>query len=239
MKTRDFRHDGSGLAAFYPGTDILMYRVNMSPIGEDARCSLLKKGMLNLMRTLSGLCYIVNENALNGRRGTAAMIDYINAEQLHGKLDKMFMYGSVDSVRSRIRKIEEITKSLAQDVLQAKKRGIGIFEAGCGFIRIPLGILSSIQAQDNSFSFYYLGVDKEPQVVEVCAKIVAHEKLHEKIVVANDDALESLETSDRLFDLIIAEGAMEYWDKDYCNRFVREAYKHLHRGGHLSERQPM
>lgn len=231
MKTRDVKYDKSGLAVYYPETDILMYRLNMSFFGKEVRYSLFKKGLLGLMRKVSGLCAVVNQNAIDCHQGTAAMIDYINTGQLHGTLDKILINGSLNSVRSRVTKIEGLIKSLSQDILQ-EKRSIEVFEAGCGFIRIPLFIISSFQAEDN-YSFYYFGVDTDPHVVETSAKIIAHEKLQEKLVVAHADALESLENSDRCFDMIIAEGVMEYWDPPYYNRFVREAYEHLYSGGVL------
>ena len=79
MKTRDVKYDKSGLAVYYPGTDILMYRLDMSFFEKDVRYGLFKKGLLGLMRKVSGLCAVVNESAINCHQGTAAMIDYINA----------------------------------------------------------------------------------------------------------------------------------------------------------------
>ena len=79
MKTRDVKYDKSGLAVYYPGTDILMYRLDMSFFEKDVRYGLFKKGLLGLMRKVSGLCVVVNESAINCHQGTAAMIDYINA----------------------------------------------------------------------------------------------------------------------------------------------------------------
>jgi hypothetical protein len=229
MKTRDVKYDKSGLAVYYPGTDILMYRLDMSFFEKDMRYGLFKKGLLGIMRKASGLCAVVNESVINCHQGTAAMIDYINAGQPHGILDKMLLYGSLNAVKSRVTIIEQVVESLSQDILR-EKGSIDIFEAGCGFIRIPLSILSSFREGDNH-SFYYFGVDTNHQVVETSAKIIEHEQLHGKLAVAGTDALESLEKSDRSFDIIIAEGVMEYWDRPYYTRFVRESYKHLYSGG--------
>lgn len=233
MREREFKKEDERLIAYYPGKNgsVMMYQTIMGHIDKLDNYGFVKKNLLTLLRSTSGLCSIINENALNGQIGSAAMIDYINAEQYHGQLDTIFMGGSVAAVRSRIRKIEEISKNIAKNLVD-KKIKVNVYEAGCGFIRIPLGIFDFI-GEENHDLFYFIGVEKNPTVVEVASKIAESENLSDKIKVYEGDALESLRKLDGYSNLIIAEGAMEYWNLEYSIEFAREAYRHLDKGGAL------
>ena len=231
-RRRDFRLGDGTPVAYYPNSDIPMYEVPMTPLSPDCGYGFMKRNLINLTRKRSGLCSIVNEDALHNRVGSSAMIDYINAEQLHGSMDKYFMYGSVNAVRSRIRKVEELTVDLAKGSFE--KRGeVSIYEAGCGFIRLPLNILDSLGGELYNLNLSYVGVDKNPDVVKVASKISEFRGASDKIRVYKGDALEELCKLNGELDMILVEGAMEYWSPEYRESFLEESGKHLSEDGVL------
>lgn len=232
MKERDFRVDDGRIQAYYPGSDILMYEIEMSPIDGDNTYNFPRKFLINAMRKRSGLCALVNDDALRGIRGSAAMIDYINDEQIHGGMDNKFMYGSVDAVRSRIRKIEEISSGFAKESINRGEE-FCFYEAGSGFLRLPLLILESLKEDGYRQDLVYIGTDRNPDVVETASKIAEFRGVSDKIRVCHGDALKALQSLDKELDLVLAEGAMEYWEPDYCKAFAEESRRHLKNGGRL------
>jgi len=230
IRKRDFKKESETLFSYYPGSNILMYEIPMRPI-DNCNYTFPRKSIINFLRKNSGLCSIVSEDSLNGNAGSAAMIDYINSEELHGSLDGIFMGGSVGAVRSRIRLMEDVSVQLAKDIIKQKGK-VKIYEGGCGFIRIPLKIFKSLEEDLGDVEMSYFGVDKNAEVVKTASEIALFEELSDEIKVYKGDALEELYSLGD-FDLGILEGSMEYWNDKYRRDFFEEICEHLTDDGYF------
>lgn len=233
MKKRDFVPlDKKNIGVYYPESDIHMYDMSMTPIDRKCGYKPLRRGFINFMRKNSGLCAVVNDGTLRGVMGPAEMIDYINANELHGPLDGIFMGGSVNAVRSRIEKVEKLTGQFAEEAIRGGKK-FRLYEAGSGFLRIPINIIDSLKSRDLKPELFYVGVEKDKNAAEAALKIADFEGISDKIDVHLGDALEILRRMDDEFDCVLVEGAMEYWSPHYCKAFAEESYRHLKKGGRL------
>lgn len=224
MRT-EFRNEGGTIYAYFPGSDIRMYQLGMYPTGDS------NKFGINFLRQNSGFCSVVSDDVLNDRVGSAAMIDYAYAETLHGVADRIFMRGSTNAIRSRIKNIIQVVTDLAKETID-KKGEVRIYEAGCGFIRVPLQVNEYLKNAGYNPDFYYLGVDKNPEVVKTASEIAEFKGLSDKIEVRCGDALEEL-VKEGKFDLILSEGAWEYWNRAYLREFFEESLDHLNDSGYL------
>lgn len=225
VRIRDCLISDNTVHVYYPGTDILMYEVNMNPISTNNTYGFIRKGIINYLRTKSGFCARVNDDILEGNRGSAAMIDYAMRESLHGEKDARFMYGSVDAVRSRVRIIQHELILLAKRFLTSQGR-FRLFEAGHGFIRTKIHLLRELIKDGFDIECVKIvGCDINPDVVDVVRKIIGHENLHDIIQVYEGHAIEFLSEVGERFDVGLAEGVFEYMDiqesKDLAMAFHR------------------
>jgi ubiquinone/menaquinone biosynthesis C-methylase UbiE len=225
--------DGNVFVIYYPGSDIPMYEVSLTPINSNCPYGPLRKAVLNFIRKRSGLCARVNDDVLEGVRGSAAMIDYIMRETLHGEMDAKFMYGSVDAVRSRVRIIQKELVGLAKDYLE-RKNGFRFFEAGHGFVRTKIQLLNTLKEDGYDITKVRLvGCDTNPRVVDVTRRIIAREEFDSQIQVHQGDAVDCLERLDETFDVCLAEGVFEYMDMDESRTLARSFHRCLDDGGTL------
>ena len=239
LRERDFRNEDGKWVAYFPGSNIAMYQLSMGPVGEDSGYRMGKRFLINRLREGSGFCSIVNEDVLNDRTGSAAMIDYALANKLHGTLDGVFMGGSVDSIRFRSDNVIKTVNNIAKEKIEENDE-VRIYEAGCGFGMVALHLVKYLKGEGYNPNVHYLGVDKQPEVVEVANNIVGEVEsrypelggLSKKIKVREGDALEELRKEGE-FDVILAEGTMEYWNDGYRNGFSQEVLGHLSKGGYF------
>jgi len=233
VKIQDVLISDNTVYVYYPGSDILMYTVNMNPISTDNTYGFIRKGIINHLRTKSGLCARVSDDILQGNRGSAAMIDYAMRESLYGEKDARFMYGSVDAVRSRVRIIQNELVRLAKKCLTTQG-SFRLFEAGHGFIRTKIHLMRELEREGFDIECEKIvGCDINPDVVDVVRIIIGYENLHDIIQVYEGHAVDCLNGLGEKFDVGLAEGVFEYMDLRESRDLARAFHRSLADNGLL------
>jgi SAM-dependent methyltransferase len=231
------KRTGTCLEVFHRSreTGIRLYEVRMEPIRGQSPYGPLRTFLINLLRKHSGLGARLNQDALEGHRGSAAMIDYVVRfpGHMNGKLDKKIMLGSPDAVRSRVRIVQDELFELARSCLRAKGE-FRLLEVGPGYLRTQLDLLERLRrTQHDMTGVKIVGVDLHPEVVRAASQIIEHEKIGDQVQVFQADAGQWLKTSEQVFDVILAEGVFEYRDMAGSVELAKILANHLAPGGHL------
>jgi protein-L-isoaspartate O-methyltransferase len=190
---------------------------------------------VNLVRKYSALGALLNQDALEGYRGSAAMIDYVLRfpGHLNGPLDKSFMVGSTDSVRSRVRIVQDELFALAQSCLRSKGR-FRLFEVGPGYLRTQLDLLERLKrAGSNTKAVQIVGVDSHPGVVRAASRVIEYDDVADVVTIHHGDAVTWLAEADEKYDVVLAEGVFEYADMTRSVELAKALAEHLEPGGHL------
>lgn len=232
-----FRRNGARIEVFHESVDtgIVLYDIAMEPIRGSSPYGWLRTFFVNLVRQHSGLGALLNQDALEGYRGSAAMIDYVLRfpGHLNGALDSKFMVGSTDAVRSRVQIVQDQLFALARSRLDSRGR-FRLFEVGPGYLRTQLDLLRRLkEAGYDRTPVEIVGVDLHPRVVQAASRIIEHEGIADIVAIHQGDALTWLAGSNRTYDVVLAEGVFEYADMERSVALARGLSEHLDPGGHL------
>ena len=218
-----------------PGTGIKLYDVKMEGISGQSPYGLFRTLLINLLRKHSGFGARVNQDALDGFRGSAAMIDYLIRfeEHLNGKLDVKLMRGNTDAVRSRVRIIQDELFLLAKSCLD-KKGSFHLFEAGPGYVRTQMNLIYRLRQADYDLTnVHIMGADLHPGVVKVAQEIIRYEELTDIIEVHAGHAGDWIKKLDQKFDVVLAEGVFEYNNMSRSLDLAKTFNQFLNPGGSL------
>jgi protein-L-isoaspartate O-methyltransferase len=232
-----FRKSGARIEVFHRSVDtgIVLYEIAMEPIPAGSPYGRIRTFFVNLVRKHSALGALLNQDALEGYAGSAAMIDYILRfpGHLNGPLDKKFMVGSTDSVRSRVRIVQDELFVLARSCLTRTNR-FRLFEVGPGYLRTQLDLLRRLkEAGCDTKAVEMVGVDSHPRVVRAASRIIEHEGVADVVTIHQGDALTWLTGSNGKYDVALAEGVFEYADMVRSVELASALSAHLEEGGHL------
>ncbi len=239
MKENDIWYTKSGktITSYYKnvGTGIKLYDIAMEPIKGKSPYDPLRTFVINLIRTNSALGARINQDALDGYRGSAAMIDYVLRfkEHLNGKLDRKIMFGSPDAVRSRVAIIENELFSILKKEL-ADKGSFHLLEVGPGYLRTQINLINRLREERiNIDGLKIVGIDFNPDVVKAASEIIRYERLENVVSIFEGNAQEWLASKTTLYDAVLAEGVFEYLDMIKSIEFANELANHIRKGGYL------
>jgi hypothetical protein len=232
-----YKKSGKVITAYYKNIDtgIKLYDIAMEPIKGKSPYDPIRTFVINLIRTNSALGARLNQDALEGCRGSAAMVDYVVRfkEHLNGKLDKKIMFGSPDAVRSRVDIIENELFSLTKKEL-ADKGVFHLLEVGPGYLRTQINLINRLkEARCNLDGLKIVGVDRNPGVVRAASEILRYERIESIVSIFEGDAREWLSSNTARFDAVLAEGVFEYIDMEKSIGFARELSSHIRQKGYL------
>lgn len=231
------KRTGTKIEVFHkhPDTQIKLYDIEMKPIMGASPYGPLRTFIINLMRKHSGAGARINQDALEGYRGSAAMIDYVIRFYDHpnGNFDKTFLSGSANAVRSRVRIVQDELFNIAKSSL-TEKGTFHLFEVGPGYLRTQLNLLKRLkEARYDTKNVRIVGADLHPSVVKAASQIIQHEGIGDMVTIHEGDAKHWLEKLDMTFDTVLAEGVFEYTDMEGSMNLGHILGKHLRPQGHL------
>jgi hypothetical protein len=232
-----FRKSGMKIEVFYKdeGTGIVLYEIDMAPIPGKSPYGPLRTMAINFVRKNSGLGARLNQDALEGYRGSAAMIDYVLrfTNHLNGAIDKKIMFGSPNAVRSRVKIIEDELFKIACDSL-TEKGVFHFFEVGPGYLRTQINLVRRLREEKFDLKGLKIeGVDLNPNVVKAAEKIIKFESLENVVTIRHGDAKEYLRNAEMTFDAILAEGVFEYCDMKGSLQLAEIVESRIRPGGYL------
>jgi len=232
-----FTKSGRIITAYYKNidTNIKLYDIAMEPIKGKSPYDPIRTFVINLIRTNSALGARINQDALDGFRGSAAMIDYVVRfkEHLNGKLDRKIMFGSPDAVRSRVNIVEDELFLLIKEQL-AEKGTFHLLEVGPGYLRTQINLINRLkEAQVDLDGLKIVGVDCHPDVVRAATEILRYERLENIMSIILGDAHEWLTSNTTQYDTVLAEGVFEYMNRKKSMEFAGELANHIRKEGYL------
>ncbi|MBN2003110.1 MAG: class I SAM-dependent methyltransferase [Anaerolineae bacterium] len=231
------KKNGTKIEVFHkhPDTQIKLYDIDMRPIAGASPYGWLRTRVINLMRKHSGTGALINQDALEGYRGSAAMIDYVLRFVGHpnGKLDRIFLTGSSDAVRSRVKIVQDELFDIAKSNLE-EKGTFHLFEVGPGYLRTQLNLLDRLKkARYDVRNVKMVGADLHPGVVKAASQIIQYEGIGDMVTIHEGDAKHCLEKLNMTFDAVLAEGVFEYSDMQGSTNLARTLGSYLRPQGHL------
>ncbi len=213
-----FRKNGTTIEVFYKNqsTHIKLYDIKMEKISGASPYTPLRTFFINLVRQNSGCGARINQDALEGYRGSAAMIDYVVRfhEHLNGAFDKQFMFGGTTAVRSRVKLVQDELFNLAKSALE-EKGTFNLFEVGPGYLRTQVNLITRLrEAHCTTKGLKIVGADMHPEVIKAASQIIRYENIGDMVAIHEGDAKDCLTKLDTTFDAILAEGVFEYCDME-------------------------